>query len=168
MVNMASALSDGDCSDVVNALVDPAIERIDLLDYNISYYDYAHANAEDDFLSLAEKMTQAEVIIFATPVYWYSMSAQLKTFFDRFTDLITIRKDLGRKLKGKKCFVICCGSSVDMPPGFSEPFRATCDYMDMEYQDAYYISTSGKSDKVTLTTTAQAFNARLNEARAAA
>ncbi len=43
-----------------------------------------------------------DVLIFATPVYWYSMSGIMKVFFDRITDLLTIKKDIGRKLKGKK------------------------------------------------------------------
>ena len=54
-------------------------------------------------------MVQYEQIIFATPIYWYAMSAQLKTFFDRMTDLLTIHKPLGRQLrKGKKMFLIAC------------------------------------------------------------
>lgn len=33
----------------------------------------------DDMNELAEKMLKADVIVFATPVYFYSMSGQLKT-----------------------------------------------------------------------------------------
>lgn len=38
---------------------------------------------KDDMSSLLEKMVQADVIVLATPVYFYSMDGQLKTFIDR-------------------------------------------------------------------------------------
>lgn len=37
----------------------------------------------DDVRAVAEKMLAADVIVLATPVYFYSMSGQLKTFIDR-------------------------------------------------------------------------------------
>ena len=38
---------------------------------------------KDDMLKIYPEMKKADAFIFATPVYWCSMSAQLKTFFDR-------------------------------------------------------------------------------------
>lgn len=38
---------------------------------------------QDDAVELAEKMCHADVIVFATPVYYYGMSGQLKTLLDR-------------------------------------------------------------------------------------
>ena len=57
---------------------------IDLQDHNISYYDYEHKNQDDDFLGIAEQMVQYDLLIFATPIYWYSMSAILKCLFFPF------------------------------------------------------------------------------------
>lgn len=37
----------------------------------------------DDANAIAEKIRQAEVLVFATPVYYYSMSGQMKTLLDR-------------------------------------------------------------------------------------
>lgn len=37
----------------------------------------------DDMFQLLEKMVNADVIVLATPVYFYTMDAQLKTFIDR-------------------------------------------------------------------------------------
>jgi len=73
----------------------------DLADYDISFYDYEHHNQGDDFLPLMRELVAFDHIVYATPLYWYSMSAQLKVFFDRISDLLTIDKDLGRQLKGK-------------------------------------------------------------------
>ena len=37
----------------------------------------------DDVKDILEKMVNADVLVFASPVYFYSMSAQLKTLIDR-------------------------------------------------------------------------------------
>ncbi|CEO90515.1 flavodoxin family protein [Syntrophaceticus schinkii] len=42
---------------------------------------------EDDMQELYGKIVEADLLIFATPVYWWSISAQLKTFVDRFCPL---------------------------------------------------------------------------------
>ncbi len=41
----------------------------------------------DDAVNIAEKMLNADVIVFATPVYYYSVSGQLKTMLDRANPL---------------------------------------------------------------------------------
>jgi multimeric flavodoxin WrbA len=67
-----------------------------------------------------------------TPVYWYTMSGIMKVFFDRFSDLLRIEKDLGRKLRGKSMAVISCGAdeirrffaTYSGDKCFFEPFRS--------------------------------------------
>ena len=113
-------------------------ELIDLAALDISYYDYDHENEHDDFMPLAEKMTRSSVIVLGTPVYWYTMSAQMKTFLDRWSDLLTIRKDLGRKLKGKRLLLVSCGSWEVSGEGFDLPFQQTADYMDMTYAGHFH------------------------------
>ncbi len=41
----------------------------------------------DDAVEIAEKMKSADVLVFATPVYYYSVSGQLKTMLDRANSL---------------------------------------------------------------------------------
>jgi multimeric flavodoxin WrbA len=113
---------------------------IDLSNYNISYYDYLNRNRGDDFLPLIEKIITYEQIIFATPVYWYTMSAIMKTFFDRFSDLLTIRKDLGRALAGKEMLVIT-SYAESIPRGFEDAFSQTAEYLDMHYRGCIYFYT---------------------------
>lgn len=38
---------------------------------------------KDDMAEIMDKMVNADVIVFATPVYFYTMDAQLKTLIDR-------------------------------------------------------------------------------------
>lgn len=42
---------------------------------------------KDDAVEIAEKMQQAEVIAFATPIYYYEMCGQMKTLLDRCNSL---------------------------------------------------------------------------------
>ncbi len=41
----------------------------------------------DDINDLLEKIKESDVIVFATPIYYYSVSGQLKTFLDRMNPL---------------------------------------------------------------------------------
>jgi len=131
---MGSSRSKGNTYKIIiNIKEKLAATFVDLRDYTISYYDYEHKNQTDDFLSLAEQMLQYDKIIFATPVYWYSMSAILKTFFDRLSDLLTIRKDIGRGLKGKTMYLVICSSDEKRYEGFDLPFEQTAAYLDMRW-----------------------------------
>lgn len=42
---------------------------------------------KDDAIDIAEKMKEAEVIVWATPIYYYEMSGQMKTLIDRVNSL---------------------------------------------------------------------------------
>lgn len=49
----------------------------------------------DDMNELIEKILLADVIVFATPVYFYTMSAQMKVFIDRLTPIYEkVRADI--------------------------------------------------------------------------
>lgn len=165
IVIFGSSRSDGNTKAAVEAVINQReVEIVDLAEKNISYYDYQNRNQDDDFLKIAEKMVQAQVIIFATPVYWYSMSAQLKTFFDRFSDLITIRKDLGRALKGKICYAITTGADVEIPAGLLESLQRTAEYLDMDFKGAfYYKAENGKEMSQEALRSAQAFGNKIFE-----
>lgn len=41
----------------------------------------------DDAVEIADKMKNADILVFATPVYYYSVSGQLKTMLDRANPL---------------------------------------------------------------------------------
>ena len=43
---------------------------------------------KDDMAEIMDKMVNADVIVFATPVYFYTMDAQLKTTVPRYTEMV--------------------------------------------------------------------------------
>lgn len=139
IILFGSSRKDGDTKKAIDDVIAGRnVPVIDLLDYDISHYDYGNKNAGDDYIRLTETFAQYDQIILATPVYWYAMSGVMKVFFDRLTDLITIKKEAGRALAGKKVWVISCGTDEELPEGFEVPFKSTCDYFDMHYQSIFY------------------------------
>ena len=66
------------------------VEKIRLAELRIDYCSacYAckklgHCVKQDDMEQVISKMRQADVIVLATPVYFYTMCAQMKTMIDR-------------------------------------------------------------------------------------
>lgn len=135
VIILGSSRKNGNTTRIVDEISkDTGIDVIDLSDYNISYYDYESKNREDDFLPLIRRILEEyDTLIFATPIYWYNMSGIMKVFFDRFSDLIRIEKETGRKLRGKKIGVISNSHDNEIEDSFYIPFKKSADYLGMEY-----------------------------------
>ena len=145
-VILGSARNDGNTKAALNFILGNSPAKIqDLNDLNISYFDYSQKNINDDFIPLIEEMLEYDSIVLASPVYWYSISAIMKTFIDRWGDLVTIRKDLGRLLKNKKIYLVTSYSS-EYTASFEIPIKLSSEYMGMNYIDCYYHYCGSDSD----------------------
>jgi len=140
LVILGSSRKDSNTRKLLDRLfVDLDYELIDLLDHKLYPYDYStNYPSDDSFFIIVDRLLRHDTLVFATPVYWYAMSGPMKTFFDRFSDLVTIRKELGRQLRGKRTFLVATGEGKELPEGFEVPFRSTSKYLDMEFICAYY------------------------------
>lgn len=139
IIILGSSRSHGDTRRFVDAVLEKVdADFIDLNDLNIGYYDYEYQNQDDDYLPTMKKVVEYENIILATPVYWYAMSAVMKTFVDRFSDLIRIHKDLGRQLRGKNLYTISSSSDSTVYDNFLKTFELTANYLDMNYDGYIY------------------------------
>lgn len=145
-----SSRNDGDTKNLTNEIIKKsAWDIIDLNDYNFTYFDYRHQNSNDDYLKLMKYIIdEYETLILVTPVYWYSMSGIMKVFFDRITDLLTIEKELGRKLRGKRMAVISCSIGNNLGESFWLPFRETANYLGMEYLGGLHTITGENNEKL--------------------
>ena len=124
-------------------------DRIDLLDYTIHPYTYDHRHRDDDFLPLLRDIVEHyDLLLFATPVYWYTMSGLLKDFFDRISDALQIEKPTGRRLRGMYLAMLSCGTEPEPVEGFSVPFRESADYLGMHY--AGEVHTWAENDGILL------------------
>ncbi len=143
IVIFGSARENGETRKVVDSVFQGQEFRfVDLKTLNISPFDYQQQNQNDDFLPLMEELVQYTNIVLASPVYWYSVSSHMKIFMDRWSDLLTSRKDLAKKIEGKKLFLIGC-FGTDFPLGcmsFESPIRHSCNYLNIHYGGAYYHS----------------------------
>jgi len=134
IIILGSSRSDGNTSRVVAYLTNQQpVEIVDLNDYQISYFDYQHRNQKDDFIPLMEKLFEYDQWIFASPVYWYTMSAVMKTFFDRITDVLKIRRDLKPNFTKVKMFSLSCSGANDLVEYYHRPFEDSADYLNMKY-----------------------------------
>jgi multimeric flavodoxin WrbA len=135
VIIVGSSRSNGNTTKIIDVIASQFnMDIINLNDYKFSYYDYESKNRDDDFLPLIKSIIEKyDTLIFATPVYWYSMSGIMKVFFDRFSDLIRIEKEIGRKLRGKKFAVISNSHDDTLDFDFYIPFKKSADYLGMEY-----------------------------------
>ena len=135
VIIQGSSKSNGNTNRVVDYLnKNNDFDIIDLKTKNIGSFEYDFSNANDDFIPLMETIIQKyDTIIFATPVYWYSMSGTLKTFFDRLSDLLHYKKELGRQMRGKKIAMISNSGENDLKNGFTMPFIESANYLGMNY-----------------------------------
>jgi len=82
------------------------------------------------------KMAAAAVIVMATPLYFFSASAQLKRVFDRMFSLYKWDNDSGTMktvLKGKTLAVIASAFEAEGFDALEKPFIMTARYTAMEY-----------------------------------
>ena len=135
VIIVGSSRNIGNTSKITEAISNQFnIDVINLNNYQFSYYDYESKNREDDFLLLMRTIiSNYDTLIFATPIYWYSMSGIMKVFFDRFSDLIRIEKPIGRQLRGKEFAVISNSHDDEIDYDFYLPFRKSAEYLGMKY-----------------------------------
>jgi multimeric flavodoxin WrbA len=135
IIIQGSSKSDGNTSKIVEMLNEQLnYDVLDLTLLNIAPFDYDFKNKNDDFLpTLKNIVSQYNMILFATPVYWYAMSGIMKNFFDRITDCLQLEKATGRKLRGMSMAALSCGSDATEAEGFFVPFKASAGYLGMNY-----------------------------------
>ncbi|WP_026888873.1 flavodoxin family protein [Clostridium beijerinckii] len=64
---------------------------------------------DDDFNTLAPEIEKADVIVFATPLYWYTFPSNLKGVIDKMYSFIIGQK----KINIKESMLIVCGEEKD-------------------------------------------------------
>lgn len=81
----------------------------------------------DDMRQLYPKMKAADALVFASPIYWFTVSAQMKLAMDRCYALIGPK---GHAFKGKKM-------GLAFAYGGEDPFDSGCTNAIRTFQDAF-------------------------------
>jgi len=121
-----SPRKNGNCSFLIQALTEGVNENggifeiINLQELKIAPCNACDAcrknktkscNIEDDMIPLYSKIAQADAIIFASPTYWFNISAQTKLFIDR---LYAVENEKVYALTGKKIGIILTYGDKDV------------------------------------------------------
>lgn len=65
---------------------------------------------DDDFNTIAPAILEADAVMFSTPVYWYTIPAQIKGVLDKMFSFCVAGKDIAEK----ECGIIACCEENDM------------------------------------------------------
>jgi multimeric flavodoxin WrbA len=85
---------------------------------------------DDDFPGVLSRFLEAELIVFATPVYWAGVSAQLKCFLDRLSSYFR-REPYSERFQGKGYVVVTTFGRKDADHGkwVTDPLRLCVDVL---------------------------------------
>jgi hypothetical protein len=116
-----------------------SVKVIDLSSFGINPH-----TVDDHLIAIIEDMLDADSIIFATPVYWHSMSTRMKLFIDRLTELVKDDRELGEILRGKRGLLLGTGTDAILSRSFEETFSLMLSCIGIEYSGMLYCK--GNSD----------------------
>ena len=132
----SSARKNGNTTAHVNSFVEQNDVRVICLDdYKIAPYCYDKKHKDDDFYTVFESLLNYEHWVFASPVYWYNTTVQMKSFIDRITDYMddeSLKPKL-RTLRKKQFSILSNASSVEAPDIFIDLFKRTFNYLGMTF-----------------------------------
>ena len=92
---------------------------------------------KDEISSAILEMAKADVIVMATPLYFFAMSAQLKAIVDRMFSLYKWNNEantMETALKGKTLALIASAYEDVGLKELEQPFRLTADYSGMDFK----------------------------------
>lgn len=91
-----------------------AVEKVRIAEKSINYctgcgfcFEKKQCAQKDDMAEILEKMAAADVIVMATPVYFYTMCGQMKTLIDRVCPAYT-------RLSGKEMYFILAAADGNL------------------------------------------------------
>lgn len=130
-----SSKPDGSRSLADEVALEFGFNVIDLAEYEIT-----NREINDPLIEVVEHIIHADTIIFATPIYCYSMSARMKLFTDRLTDLVRMDEELKNMLRGKRGLLLSTGTERIAPGYFEESFSLLLACLGIEYGGMLYRS----------------------------
>lgn len=132
-----------------------ASEKIHLRDYSIQpIIDMRHSregfpDINDDYNFIIDRILPHDILIFSTPIYWYSMSGIMKNFIDRWSQTLRDSKyaDFKNQMASKKAFVIAVGGDEPYIKGLPmiQQFKYIFDFLGIEFTG--YIIGKGNKPK---------------------
>ncbi|GGA75004.1 flavodoxin family protein [Ornithinibacillus halotolerans] len=133
------------------------VEEIYLIDYRIEpIVDKRHApegfpEVHDDYNAIIERILPHQVLIFSTPIYWYSMTSVMKSFIDRWsqTSRDANYPNFKKIMAEKKAYVIAVGGDNPYIKGLPmiQQFQHIFDFIGAEFS-GYIIGEGNKPGEI--------------------
>lgn len=105
---------------------------------------------DDDYDKCVKQMAEHDVILFATPLYWYGMSGRMKNFVDRWSQSLRDPDWSFREaVRGKQALVVLTGGDSPGMKGLPliQQFHWIFDFVGMTFLD-YVIGTGNKPGEI--------------------
>lgn len=133
------------------------VEEIHLKDYLIEpIIDKRHAEegfseVNDEYNLIIDRILKHDIIIFSTPIYWYSMTGIMKNFVDRWSQTLkdSDYPDFKKQLASKKAYVIAVGGDNPYMKGLPmiQQFQHIFDFIGLTFK-GYIIGEGNKPDEI--------------------
>jgi len=107
---------------------------------------------DDDMPAIHPKILEAYAVIHSVPVYFWSMTAQMKAYLDRWCALFDAEwrwhKAYWPRMKGKRIglITVCGDSDVATADPIVHSFRNTCQFTGLTWLGAVQASASAKGE----------------------
>lgn len=157
LVITGSPRVDGNSDRLADAFIDGAVSA----ENNIVRFDAGRMNigpckacgecfakggacaVSNGFNTIAPEIAKSDVIVFVTPLYWFSFTSQIKNVIDKMYSFYHAGKDIS----GKECMLIVCGASADEKDyeGISVTYSLMADYL--KWENKAILKVMGVSEK---------------------
>ncbi|WP_028782284.1 flavodoxin family protein [Thalassobacillus devorans] len=135
----------------------PEVVRIDLKRYRYQdIIDQRHdengfSPVDDEYNQIIDQIIDCEVLIFATPIYWYGMSSVMKRFIDRWSQTVRDEKypDFKEQMSKKQAYIVAVGGDEPRVKGLPlvQQFRYICEFIGLNYK-GYLLGEGGKPKEI--------------------
>jgi multimeric flavodoxin WrbA len=142
---LGSTRKDGNSEYLAKKIIEGTDHTIvSLADMNIrTIVDMRHSEegfspVEDDYEELVQLIQDHDILLFATPLYWYGMSGPMKNFFDRWSQYLRDERfNLKEELTRKKAYVVITGGTSARIKGLPlvQQFNYIFEFVNMEFSD---------------------------------
>lgn len=113
------------------------------IDCQTCFQNGTACSVPDDFNELAPLLEQADMVVFATPLYSFSFPSQLKAAIDKFYSYLISK----RTLKVKECALLVSGGAKDETKfeGIVKSYKLIAEFLN--WKDSGVIIVPGLHDK---------------------
>lgn len=134
-----------------------SVEKIYLKDYGIRpiedlrHFEGGFQEINDDYNAIIDRILPHDILIFATPIYWFSMSGTLKNFIDRWSQTLKDSKypDFKTIMSSKKAYVIAVGGDQPFLKGLPliQQFQYIFNFIGISF-DGYILGKGNKPGEI--------------------